>query len=67
MDKHLLWLARVSALLGIALCAAAVITRLLGSYAMGPFQVGTVLLAGMAATIVACLAYLIVLVEARAR
>ena len=67
MDRHLLWMARASALLGLMLCVVAVVTRLLGSYVLGSFEVGTVLLAGMAATLMACLAYLLVLVESRRR
>ena len=65
MDRHLLWAARVTGLAGVLLCAAAIIARLAGNYAIGPFQVGTVLIGGMAATLLACLAYLVILAEAR--
>lgn len=63
IEKLLLWVARVSGLVGLALCAAAVATRVGGAYVLGSYQVGTLLLGGMAAMMVASLAYLAVLVE----
>jgi hypothetical protein len=47
----------------MAAIAAAVAGRLVGEYWLAGFQVGTILQAGMAATLVACLAYMTVLVE----
>jgi hypothetical protein len=43
------------------------LARLAGAYWLGGYQVGTILQAGMAATLLACLAYLVTLVEAVGR
>ena len=64
MEK-LLWLARISGLVGVGLCVVAVIGRLAGAFVLGSFQTGTVLIVGMAATLIACLGYLVFLVEGR--
>jgi hypothetical protein len=61
------WAARIAGLVGIAAIVLAVIGRLAGLFWVGSFQVGTVLQAGMAATLLACLGYLAALVEARPR
>ncbi|HWD23324.1 MAG TPA: hypothetical protein VG591_09365 [Burkholderiales bacterium] len=63
MRTLLIWIARLAGLLGVAAIAAAVAGRLVGEYWLAGFQVGTILQAGMAATLVACLAYITVLVE----
>jgi len=57
------WTARGAGLLGVALVAASVAVRFAGSFSVGSFQVGTVMQAGMAAMLLACLAYLAVLTE----
>jgi hypothetical protein len=63
MHVLLRWVARVAGIFGVAVMALAVIGRLGGAFWLGAFQVGTILQGGMAATLVACLAYLAVLVE----
>jgi hypothetical protein len=65
MHGLLKWIARVAAIVGIAVMGIAVMGRLLGAFWLGSFQVGTLLQAGMAALLIACLAYLAVLAERR--
>ncbi|MGA8055394.1 MAG: hypothetical protein WCA12_16310 [Burkholderiales bacterium] len=65
MDTLFLWIARLSGIVGIALSFGAVLTRLRGSYWLGDFQAGTLLQAGTAAMVLACLAYVAVLAERR--
>ena len=57
MENLLLWIGRLAGLVGILLCAAAFGVRFTGTWTLGGFQVGTILQAGMAAMILACLAY----------
>ena len=57
MRTLLIWVARLSALAGVALIALAVVTRFSGSYKVGSFDVATVLFGGMVAMVTACLAY----------
>ena len=59
------WIARLAGIAGVVVMALAVLGRLAGAYLLGSFQVGTVLQGGMAATLVACLAYLAALAEPR--
>ena len=61
MDTLLLWVGRIAGLGGVVLCAWAVTIRVQGSYFVGGFQVGTLLLAGMTAILIACLCLLVVL------
>jgi hypothetical protein len=63
MIELLKWSARAAGLLGVVLVAASVAVRLAGSYSFGSFQVGTVMQAGMAAMLFACLAYLAIMAE----
>ena len=63
MTRLLLWMGRVGGVVGVILCAVAVIVRLRGDFNFDGFQVGTLLLAGMAATIFGCLGYLASLAE----
>jgi hypothetical protein len=63
MEKLLLWIGRLAGLVGIVVCAVAVVVRASGKFTLGNFQVGTMLLAGMAIMLVACLGYLAVLAE----
>jgi len=58
MNKLLLWAGRVGGVVGVILCTVAVIVRLRGAFTLGGFQVGTLLLAGMAAMLFGCLGYL---------
>ena len=61
MDTLLLWVGRLAGLGGVVLCVWTVAIRVQGSYFAGGFQVGTLLLAGMTALLIACLCLLVVL------
>ena len=63
METLCKWIARLAGIAGVAAIAVAIISRLAGAYLLGSFQVGTILQAGMAAAVIACLAYLVVLAE----
>lgn len=63
MGSVLRWTGRLAGLAGVVICAIAILARLTGAYYVGGFQVGTLLLAGIAAMLVACLSYLALLVE----
>ena len=65
MEQLLLWIARTLGLIGSVLCTTSVIARLGGMHLVASFQVGTLLLAGIAAWSLASLVYLAVLVEVR--
>ena len=66
MNDLLKWIARLAGIAGVVVMVLAVLGRLAGAYWLGSFQVGTILQGGMAATLVACLAYLAALAERRA-
>jgi hypothetical protein len=57
METLLLWLGRVAGLSGLLICALAFGVRLMGAWYLGSVPVATLLQAGMAAMIFACLAY----------
>jgi hypothetical protein len=59
----LLWIGRVTGLLGVGLSAVAGAARLTGSYQLGSFQSLTLLDAGTAAMVMGCLAYVASLAE----
>jgi hypothetical protein len=63
MQALLIWIGRVAGITGVALIGVAIAARLGGAYWLGGFQAGTLLLAGMAATLLACLGYLAALAE----
>jgi hypothetical protein len=63
MHRALLWVGRISGLVGVLFVTVAVAVRLTGSYWLGTFQLGTILLAGVAAMVLGCLCLLAVLVE----
>ena len=63
MQVLLIWAARIAAVAGVALMATAVMARVSGVYSLGSFQSGTILQAGMAAVLLACLGYLTTLAE----
>jgi hypothetical protein len=63
MKTVLMWAARAAGVLGVAAMLIAFASRLGGMHWLGGFQVGTVLQAGMAAMLLACLAYLAALAE----
>jgi hypothetical protein len=65
VEKLLLWIGRLGGVVGVIMCAVAVWARLRGSYTLAGFQVGTLLLAGMAAMLVGCLGYLAAVAERR--
>jgi hypothetical protein len=63
MQTVLVWIGRFAGLLGVLLVILAVLRRVSGAYYVGGLQIGTVLQGGIAAILLGCLAYLIVLVE----
>jgi hypothetical protein len=63
----LLWIGRIGGAVGVLLCVIAVLARIRGMFGLAGFQVGTVLLAGMAAMLVGCLGYLAAIAEFRRR
>ena len=63
MQTLLMWIARLAGLFGITKIAIAFGARLAGAYWLAGLQTGTILQAGMAAALVACLGYLAILVE----
>jgi hypothetical protein len=63
MVNLMLWIGRVAGIAGAFLCVVAVLVRIGGRFWLGSFQVGTVLQAGIAAMIVGCLCFLVVLTE----
>ena len=63
MQALLIWIGRVAGIAGVVITGVAVIGRLGGAYWLGGFQVGTLLQAGMAALLLACLAYVAALAE----
>ena len=63
MNDLLLWIGRFAAIGGVLLCAVAAIARVSGLFWLGGFQAGTLLQAGIAAMVAACLCFLYVLVE----
>ena len=63
MQSLLLWIGRIGGAVGVLLCIIAVLTRIRGVYGLAGFQIGTVLLAGMAAMLVGCLGYLAAVAE----
>ena len=65
MYTLLMWLARLAGILGVAVILIAGLARVAGAFWLGGLQAGTLLQAGMAAAIVACLAYLASLAECR--
>jgi len=58
MEALLLWLGRGAAVLGLLICVWAGVTRFRGSFFAGGFQIGTLLLGGMALMLVACVCFL---------
>lgn len=58
MDKLLLSLGRLAGVVGVLIVALAGTMRVTGSYALGGFDLGTLLIAGIAAMVFACLCFL---------
>ena len=65
MHTLLVWIGRLGGIFGVLLCAVAVLQRLRGVYNVAGFQIGTLLLGGVAAMLVGCLGYLAAIVERR--
>jgi Na+-transporting NADH:ubiquinone oxidoreductase subunit NqrD len=63
MEKVFLWIGRAAGIIGVVLCAVAVLTRLGGALWLSGFQVGTLLQVGMAAMLLGCLALLASITE----
>jgi hypothetical protein len=63
MHAMMMWIGRGAGGLGFVLTAAAVLTRLGGSFQLANFQVTAVLQAGTAAMVLACLGYLVAIAE----
>jgi hypothetical protein len=61
MESILLWIGRIAGLAGLATSAWAAIARLQGAYFAGGYQIGTLLLVGMAGMVIACFCFLFVL------
>lgn len=61
LQKFLLWVGRLSGLLGVVVCAVAVVARLSGLHELMGFQSATVMHAGVAAMVLGCLGYLALL------
>ncbi len=59
----LLWIGRLGGIAGLILCAMAVLARMRSVYNVAGFQVGTLLLAGVAVMLVGCLGYLAAIAE----
>lgn len=57
MENLLLWTGRLAGVFGLLVCAAAFGARLAGKWYIAGVPAATLLQAGMAAMIVACLAY----------
>lgn len=63
MESLLLWVGRLAGLSGVLLTVIAIGSRAAGDYFPGGFQVGTILLAGIAAMVLGCLSYVAILAE----
>jgi hypothetical protein len=63
MESLLLWIGRIAGIVGVVVCAAAAVARASAIWGIAGVPVGTVFQAGMAAMILACLAYVSLLTE----
>jgi hypothetical protein len=63
MIKFLLWVGRIGGIVGLLLASVAVGARLTGQWRVGDMSVGTLLLGGVAAMVVAVLAYAAAIAE----
>jgi hypothetical protein len=61
MNDLLLWIGRVAGIGGVLLCAVAAALRVSGHYWIEGFQIGTLLLMGIAVMVVGCVSFLAVL------
>lgn len=63
MQALLMWIGRLAGIVGVVVVGVAVVGRLYSVYRLGGFEVGTLLHAGMAATLIGCLGYVAALAE----
>ncbi len=63
MGTVLVWVGRLGGIAGALLCGMSVLLRVRNVYNLAGFQVGTLLLAGIAMMLVGCLGYLAAMVE----
>ncbi|MEO7854829.1 MAG: hypothetical protein ABIR94_21660 [Rubrivivax sp.] len=66
MNPMLMWTGRVAGCVGAITACAAVLMRAAGMWHVGSLQIGTVLQAGLAAMVLATLAYVAAMAERRA-
>lgn len=59
MNGALLWLGRTFGVIGVLVCAIALLVRLSGSYKYAGFEIGTLFLGGTAAMVAGCLCLLL--------
>ena len=65
MEQFLLWSGRLVGAGGVLLTGLAVVVRINSTFALFGFQIGTLLLVGVAATAVGCFCLLMVLTSRR--
>ena len=65
MESLLVWVGRLGGVVGVLLSVGAVLLRFRSVYNFAGFQIGTLLLAGIACMVVGCLGYLAAMVEGR--
>ena len=63
MNRLLIWIGRLAGLLGLAALACAVALRLASIWHVGGLQIGTLVNAGVAATVIGAWAYVASLAE----
>jgi len=61
LQKFLLWVGRLAGLLGVLICAVAILARLGGTFQVMNFATWTVFQAGVATMVLGCLGYLALL------
>ena len=59
MNEALLWLGRIVGVIGVVVCALALVVRLTGHYTYAGFEIGTLFLGGTAAMVAGCLCLLL--------
>ena len=65
MESLLLWVGRLAGIAGVLVCLLAIALRFRGVYNFAGFQIGTLLLAGIGAMLLGCLAYVALIAERR--
>ncbi|MEO8536499.1 MAG: hypothetical protein ABI533_03155 [Betaproteobacteria bacterium] len=59
MNDALLWMGRLCGVIGVLVCALALVVRLSGHYTYAGFEIGTLFLGGTAAMVAGCLCLLL--------